>query len=144
MAMADCIDSRFLVLNAPIYSLRVDIRPEIFLCDLPTSQDGGLVRGIESVNDPRCHIQRLMLFPRVLRKFNGGIMNDLEIYRKHPSLHVRSNKLRFREFEVLVLVRRLDRVTACIVLEDWSSWAVAEHAVASHFNVEDVLLAVFE
>lgn len=45
---------------------------------------------------------------------------------------------------MLVWIRRLDRVSARVVLEDGPAGPVAKHAVAGHLEVDDVLGAVFE
>lgn len=65
--------------------------------------------------------------------FQVRTSNDPEINVQSSSIQVDGHDVSFVKLEVLVRVRRLDGV---------ASGSIAEHAIASHLDVEDVLLSI--
>lgn len=96
------------------------------------------------VKDPARHVKRLVLLTRILSQLHGGVADNGEIHVQHPRRQVHDDDFGLGELEVLILVRRLDGVAAGIVLEDGPAGPLAEHAVAGHLEVDDVLSAVLE
>jgi hypothetical protein len=115
---------------------RIDVS-DVLLRDLPALCNG-IVAPIarnESVHDGVADLESLMLFPGVFGKLSGSISDDPEVDIQSSRFQVDGHDISFLQLEVSVWTRGLNAV---------ASRSISEHAVASHFDVEDMLLAITE
>lgn len=76
-----------------------------------------------------------MLLPGVFGKLSGSIPDDPEVDIQSSRFQVDGYDISFLQLKVSVWARWLNAV---------ASRGISEHAVASHFDVEDMLLAITE
>lgn len=124
------------VLSHFVDAVGIHIRTQDLLGNLATLDDGLLVVDLEGIDDLHGNGEGVVLLSRVLWKLSCGIANLPHIEEKHASREVDGNDVGLGEGEVPVRVWR--RNTSLTV------GRISEHAVACHFNINRVLLAIAE
>lgn len=124
------------VLAHLIDTVRVDIGPNDFLSNLAALENGVLVVNLESIDNLHGDTQSLVLFGRVFGQLTSGVAQLPNVKEQHTGLVIDGNNVGLADSKISVWVR--GRNTSLTI------GSISKHAVAGHFNVNDMLLAITE